>query len=305
MGVVVLHHGDWDGVTAAWVFQEAVRLGRVAGVERTETPTFHVARYDENPPHVEPDDDVWLLDFCYGAIALQHLLASARSVSVIDHHPTAIARVDEAGLRGSFATCVLCVEGSGCGLAWQLFFGDETTRTPALVRYVEDHDLWRFRLPGSRELRSWIHSFEPTLEAAARLHSVACSVPPNVAVPGTEFPEWAFRAGAAIERAVGGLASAMAGRAVAGSIDGSACVCANAPVLTSDVGHALLEAHPEAEVALVFSDGAKNRQYGLYSRPEGRDVSVIARKFGGGGHPHAAGFHGPEGAFACAFAGAR
>lgn len=303
MGVVVLHHGDWDGVTAAWVFREAVRLGRVGGVARTVVPTFHVARYDEAPPHVEPDDEVWLLDFCYGAVALQYLFGAARSVSVIDHHPTAIATVDEAGLRGSFATCVLHVERSGCGLAWEWFFASDPA--PALVRYVEDHDMWRFALAGSRELRAWIHSFEPTLAHAVYVHSVACEVPASVAKWGTEFPEWAFMAGAAVERAVGGLASAMAGRAAAGSIDGSACVCANAPVLTSDVGHALLEAHPEAEVALVFSDNAKNRQYSLYSRPEGRDVSVIARKFGGGGHPHAAGFHGPEGAFACAFAGAR
>jgi oligoribonuclease NrnB/cAMP/cGMP phosphodiesterase (DHH superfamily) len=42
--------------------------------------------------------------------------------------------------------------------------------------------------------------------------------------------------------------------------------------------------------AAYYWDSPTGREFGLRSAPDGLDVSVIARKFGGGGHKHAAGF---------------
>ena len=67
----------------------------------------------------------------------------------------------------------------------------------------------------------------------------------------------------------------------------------NTPLLASEIGHRLLEEYPDepfvAMHSLVpFESGTKHR-WSLRSR-EGFDVSVIAKKMGGGGHAQAAGF---------------
>lgn len=284
----VLHHGDWDGVTAAWIVSRA-RMGVLAPaplnpVERYEIVACESASYDAAPPHVEADEDVLLLDFCYGAVELQHLLATARSVSVLDHHRTAIAMLEESGLRAYLSLCILDEARSGCGLTWQWLHPDKAP--PALVRYVEDHDLWRFELPASRAVRRWIQSFAPTLTNASLLNARA-----PLCVPDAEFPEEILRIGSAIERAVGALVEAIVERAAPRWIDGVAVPTANSPVLQSEVGEELARRHPEAPYSCVWAEGPTTRLHSLRSLAGGADVSAVARRYGGGGHEHAAGFH--------------
>jgi hypothetical protein len=57
--------------------------------------------------------------------------------------------------------------------------------------------------------------------------------------------------------------------------------------MASDAGDLLSEGEP---FAATYSDTAENRVFSLRSRPEGIDVSEIAKLFGGVGHRHAAGF---------------
>ena len=56
----------------------------------------------------------------------------------------------------------------------------------------------------------------------------------------------------------------------------------------SDVAGELSESRPFAATYFDTQDG--KRVYNLRSRDGGQDVAEIARKFGGGGHQHAAGF---------------
>jgi oligoribonuclease NrnB/cAMP/cGMP phosphodiesterase (DHH superfamily) len=284
----VLHHGDWDGVTAAWIVCQA-RMGLLAPaplnpVERYEIVACEAVNYDAAPPHVEADEDVLLLDYCPRALALQHLLATARSVSLIDHHRSAIEMLQESGLRESLRVCILDEGRSGCGLTWQWLHGD--TPPPALVRYVEDHDLWRFSLPASRAVRRWIQSFAPTVSNAAVLDGVAPAL-----VPDAEFPEHVLEIGSAIERAVGALVEAIVERASSELIAGVAVPTANSPVLVSEVGAELARRHPEAPYSCVWADGPRSRLHSLRSLAGGAAVSAVARRFGGGGHENAAGFH--------------
>lgn len=284
MATVVLYHGDWDGVVSAWI------CGLAHALHRSEEPPikFHEARYGVAPPHVEADDDVWIVDFCYGALDTLHLLAAARTVRVIDHHQTAIETLEESGLRDALTQCVLQLDKSGCGLVWRTRFGDAPP--PALVRYVEDHDLWRFALPDSREIRRWIHSYAPTLGNAALLHSAAPDLKPDALFPASVVWE-----GRAIDRALGTIVDSIASRATLEEIGGAVVPTANSSALTSDVGAELLRRCPSAPFACVWSDEPKGRLHGLRSREDGIDVSEVARRYGGGGHAHAAGFTMPRG----------
>ena len=62
------------------------------------------------------------------------------------------------------------------------------------------------------------------------------------------------------------------------------------PMFASEVGHALLDAHPDAPFAATYYENDKRVMWSLRSRDERQDVSAIASKFGGGGHRNAAGF---------------
>ena len=59
----------------------------------------------------------------------------------------------------------------------------------------------------------------------------------------------------------------------------------------SDVGHELLARHENSPfVAMYFDTKEGGRVYSLRSHPE-FDCSVVAKRFGGGGHAQAAGFN--------------
>ena len=61
-------------------------------------------------------------------------------------------------------------------------------------------------------------------------------------------------------------------------------------IYASDVGHALLKAFPDAPFAMAWCEEAGVRYVSLRSEDSRRDVSEIARTYGGGGHRNAAGF---------------
>jgi hypothetical protein len=75
-------------------------------------------------------------------------------------------------------------------------------------------------------------------------------------------------------------------------IDDQLVPCANLPyTLSSDACNILLERHPSAPFAACYYVRADHANvFSLRSRPGGTDVSVIAKKYGGGGHVTASGF---------------
>lgn len=62
--------------------------------------------------------------------------------------------------------------------------------------------------------------------------------------------------------------------------------------LASEVGHLLCQLHPDRDFAALRVHSTKGTSYSLRSA-NGFDVSVVAAKFGGGGHAGAAGFRVP------------
>jgi hypothetical protein len=72
------------------------------------------------------------------------------------------------------------------------------------------------------------------------------------------------------------------------TIAGHTVPACNVPYMwASDAGHIMAQGHPFA--ACFWIDG-KEIAFSLRSAPDGLDVSEIAKRFGGGGHKHAAAF---------------
>ena len=105
--------------------------------------------------------DVFILDFSFAPDALAAMAALAGSVVQLDHHASArqpwAARLTKApDGRETFShpdlplTVIFDLGKSGVRLAWEHFHPDRPV--PLVLRHVEDVDLWRFALPGSRPI---------------------------------------------------------------------------------------------------------------------------------------------------------
>lgn len=288
--LVLYHKGCMDGLGAAWA------VWRRFGGAHT---AYKQVAYGEPPPAVV-NKHVVIVDFSYPRDVLTAMGAEASSLLVLDHHKTALEALE--GLPAVPAQAARSGEGweefhsshaahnaigvhfdlerSGAMLAWN-FFHDGPP--PKLLRHVEDRDLWRFLLPGTRELHAAITAYPYRIEEFDRL----------VRRCGTD-PALLMAEGSAILRAwdqtVETVLAATRGTMVIG---GFSVPCANLPhVFASDAGHILAS---EALFSATYYDAGDVRVFSLRSRDTGMDVSLIAKAYGGGGHRNAAGFRRPRG----------
>ena len=279
MKPLIIYHGNCaDGFSAAWCFWRKYHdsADYVAGV------------YQQDPPAVA-GRDVYLVDFSYKAPVVARMLEQANSVTLIDHHKTAIddlRPLKEAeiatngnGMGDRFGWfCDL--NRSGATLAWDYLNPGEPR--PLLLGHIEDRDLWRFKLAGTREIQAFVFSHEYTFEQWDRL----------MAADPVELMKMTA-AGAAIERKhhkdVVELVGVCKRRM---TIAGHDVPVASLPyTMVSDAAHLMAQGEP---FAACYWDTAEGRTFGLRAADSGLDVSDVARNYGGGGHAKAAGFTVPR-----------
>lgn len=273
---LVIYHGNCaDGFSAAWCFwrKYGADADYVAGV------------YQQDPPDVT-GRDVYLVDFSYKRPVVEAMLKAAASVCLIDHHKTAIDDLRPLFMQDSWTgepkqlAHFTDLNRSGATLAWDYLFPGEDR--PLLLGHVEDRDLWRFKLAGTREIQALVFSHEYTFETWDRLMSA----------DQVELLKMTA-AGAAIERKhhkdVAELVGVCKRRMVIG---GHSVPVASLPyTLVSDAAHLMAQGEP---FAACYWDTAEGRTFGLRATDDGVDVSEIAKQYGGGGHAKAAGFKVPR-----------
>ena len=261
---LVIYHGHClDGACAAWVASHALLDKGAPGVQ------LHSATYGEPPPDVT-GRDVTIVDFSYKRDVLIQMASVAKSLRVLDHHKT--AQEDLVGLP----FCTFDMNRSGAGLAWDELVGGPR---PWLVDYIEDRDLWRFKLPDSEVVNSYIQIAGYNLDAMAQ---VALDGLPNALAKGK-------------------VAMAVR-RSYIDSVKDNTILAKLAPDLplvpsvnvpfwcVSEVVGELCEGHPFAFGWHISNTG--RAVYSLRSRGD-FDVSSLAKRWGGGGHKNSAGFNAP------------
>lgn len=261
---IVVYHDDCpDGLTAFWVCLQVWPEAEA-----------YPARYDVQPDYSRlAGRNVLIVDFSWKRAAMMQIIDAASAILVLDHHKSAEAELE--GLRG----CFFDMNRSGCRLAWDFLFGGK--RPPPIVEYTEDRDLWRWKLPLSREINAAFGSYPLTLEWREKLSHVVS--PEGLALLVNE--------GTAIIRYRKQLIDDVLRKGVPMKcIRGHRVPCVASPFreLVSDLGHELAQGHPFA--CTYFDTPDNKRLFSLRSAEHGVDVSEIASSFGGGGHYHAAGF---------------
>ena len=257
MKPLILFHGKCtDGFTAAWAAWRG--FNREADIQ--------ACNYGDPLPEVA-GRDVYILDFSFPRPVLEEMYTKSKSLLVLDHHKTA-----EEALRG-LPYCKFDMTRSGARMAWDHFFPNQ--KVPPLVAYVEDRDLWRWALQGSKAVSAFTHSVKRDLVTWDGLAKLSAE-------------EMAWR-GEAILSYQEVQTEYLVKNARKIEMGGYKVLSVNSPVLQSEIGDRLAQGHPFAAIWFEREDGAK--VWSLRSRPPtGVDVSEVAKKFGGGGHAQAAGF---------------
>jgi len=216
--------------------------------------------------------EVFMLDFCYELPGeIKRLVATTKRLVIIDHHGSAKQLVE------SVPEHVFDTEHSGAILAWTYFHPEAVP--PLLLEYIEDHDLYRHQLPQSEEMTTYISIQPRTFEAWDKLvqkfDQPASRV--NILKAASFYSEY-FNA----------LVEMSANEAKKVRFEGHECYFATThAAMRSQVADALYTKLPP--IALVVS--AHPDGFGVSIRGDGSvDVSKIAEKYGGGGHPNSSGF---------------
>jgi hypothetical protein len=312
--VTVLYHADClDGFGAAYAAWS--HLGEAASYR----PMHHGETWemDDLAGHA-----VYILDFSFPPERLEKMASIAASVTQIDHHASAMQawgsrlQSNERGEQSyRHPTLPLRIhfnlEKSGARLAWEHFHPE--VQPPLALRHIEDQDMWRFVLPGTRAFCRALRLLPFDL---ATWHQLVIDTPDEAApryretiVQGTAIEQYFEREVERLAQShlrtpaqvrgepVDALQALRHGQAIVtdGDLAWQAVpgIAINANALfASELGNSLAEQSGSYGLIWQFS-GDGEVKVSLRSKGKTLDVSVIATRYGGGGHPNAAGFRMP------------
>lgn len=274
--ICIYHANCDDGFAAAYAVWK--RFG--------DDVEYIPAQYGQALPDVA-DKDVLIVDFSYKKPDMEALADQARRVIVLDHHKTAKAELEGfvqlncigGPFEKRYADKMIegvgvhfDMEKSGCRLAWEYCFGNASM--PDWFEAVEDRDLWRFNLRGTKEICIAIRSLRREFELWDMFTA-----------------ERLANDGVAIRRYVDMIIGNICDTAFTEVVHGhSVPVAACSYDFVSEVAHELLNRNPDAPFAACLVRSHDGVTYSLRSMDDRMDVSEIARANGGGGHRNAAGF---------------
>jgi hypothetical protein len=285
---LVIYHADClDGLGAAW--SAFCKLGDYA--------RYIPARHGDEFPAFEAGATIYILDFSYPPEQLLVAAGRAGQITLIDHHITAMEQC-EAFFHGSFPADLSAskpheilpasesnaqplpenlalhfdMTRSGCVLAWQHFSPER--QPPKILLHIEDRDLWRFKLAGTREITSALYERMPM--TLPEMGTIDLDELLQIGKIYVEFHQKIVKRLEKIAHPV--------------MLNGQKGLAVNAPsAFSSELGHVLAE--KSGTFGLTYQYDGRKQKWQFSLRSIGNyDVGHLAQAFGGGGHKNAAGF---------------
>lgn len=276
MKPLVIYHGNCaDGFSAAWCFHHKNPNGY----------EFHKGVYGEAPPDVT-GRCVYMVDFSYPRSTILKMAKTAKSITVLDHHLSAqkdLSDIGQDAISNGFCPIEIHfdLERSGAGMAWDFLFPN--IPRPKMIDHVEDRDLWKFNLLNTKEIQTAIFSYDYTFEIWDKLMLADAREQMNLVAQGD----------AMYRKHMKDIRELIAFGLYRDVIGGYEVPVLNVPyTMSSEAGNIMAQGEP---FAACYMDTKEKRVYSLRSIEGGKDVSEIAKLYGGGGHARAAGFSVPRG----------
>jgi nanoRNase/pAp phosphatase (c-di-AMP/oligoRNAs hydrolase) len=259
--IVVLYHGEcWDGFGGAYAAWK--KFGNKAD--------YFGLKHGEELPRGLKNKEIYLIDFSFKEPLMKKIVRENKRVIALDHHVSAEKTTKMAHEH------VYALNHSGAVIAWNYFHPKKCV--PTLLRHIEDIDLWKLKLPQTRELMSFMELAEYDFKIWDKI------------VRDLENPKRKknyVAKGALLQFYEKKLVDRLVQKAALVKFAGYKTLSVNSPILQSEIGAALVKLKPP--IGIVWSEKEGGVRVSL--RSDGKaDVSKIAAKYGGGGHKAAAGF---------------
>lgn len=262
MPTTILYHANCsDGIFAAY-------YAYLHNLEADLVPIYYQTTVPEMAGH-----DVICVDYCIDRTVLES--AKYKSLLIIDHHKSSRERMH--GFAPSYPfTYVYDVNKCGAMLTWEYY--NAGCNRPWILPYIQDRDLWDWKLNESKAVDACIQSYPFTMvncEMLTKKGVIQCIIE---GAPILRYQEKLIRQAVA--------------QAAEITFEDHKVLCVNSTVLQSEIGNELAKGRP---FAIIWNNKDKEKRfsYSLRSDPNGLDVGEIAIKYGGGGHKHAASFTAP------------
>lgn len=246
-----------------------------------------------NPQNLVPDNkNILFVDLCPSFDYLFKICKYAKKIVVLDHHKTTLDEWKKFKEKcPSNLTIQLDMERSGCQMSWDYFF---QSPRPWFVDYVADRDLWAWKLPYSREINQYFFEYN-TLEHT-KLNEITQLIEwtpeqkNSIIVEGSSLLKY--------QKKQLDLASkrAIEAEMFVNNFKYKLWLGTTTTADRSDLGNVLANKLlssgnlPNFSAVWVYEPKTNDWWISLRGHKNSPDLSVIAKVFGGGGHPKASGF---------------
>jgi oligoribonuclease NrnB/cAMP/cGMP phosphodiesterase (DHH superfamily) len=271
--IVYFHYPCNDGLAAAWVAQKKLKEDNVQFELRNYS---HGDKIDVTMKNV----NIYFLDMA-PSIDIYQELKENNSVYVLDHHKSNVK--DYAGLPDKNVRFDMNL--SGVGLAWEWFYPNE--EMPLFVKMIQGRDLFKFDYDNINEFSETLNLEMDTRRSIKEQLKIFDDLFYNKHKL-TEYIEF----GEPLLRKKMIKIEALAERNIKNIYlyEGHKLCMVNCDSeLGSDLGSNLTQ-RPECDFAILWNYDHVYEKYNISMRSSDKvDVSIICKKFGGGGHPNASG----------------
>ena len=216
---------------------------------------------------------VVILDFSFKAPVLIHMIQCAEQLLVIDHHASAVEEL--ASIPDQYK--IFDMNQSGATMSWNFFHPGKMT--PQLLSYIEDRDLWRWKLNKSKEICAGLDIIPQKFSEWNNLMSPSSIQ--QLRFTGESILQYQ-------QTLIDSIVSKSAEREFGGGICRVVNTCGGS--IVSQVGNTMLMKY-NVPIALMWYLDYSTKQYkvSLRSIPS-VDCSEIAKRYGGGGHRQSSAF---------------
>lgn len=295
--VKVFYHNDADGrCSAFWVrkYLEQEKIDFTAD-------DFIEMNYDKKLPldKVESFEPVMIVDFSFNMDDFWSLRCRTKNITWIDHHKTAIESIDLDALDLYNCAGIRFDGVAACMLTWFYLFHEKAGNmywhkcsdpkelmvgAPLFTQYIHLWDTWQWKHhPDASKIEAFItglNSFD--------MHP--CSMHWNGLIWRTEDLQEIIDSGYDMIRFRDGYALDMCnstGKTI--EFEGIRCFICNMGHVSSEWFKSVDTTNYDALMPFYYNAQTKKFCYSLYGKGD-IDLSIIAVKYGGGGHRNACGF---------------
>jgi oligoribonuclease NrnB/cAMP/cGMP phosphodiesterase (DHH superfamily) len=271
--IVIYHHPCPDGCTSGTIANMYFKSIK-------KTVDFWGLSHSPNPPpelyNRLKDKNVLICDFSFKKEIINKILEIAKNLLIIDHHISAQKDLQDIDPKYK----IFDMAHSGAYLVWLYFYPN--VPVPLFVKYIEDNDIWLKAMQNTLEVTAFVASLELIFDEYEKF-----------IVDETNIANFAIPTGTILLKQAQKQTDVALTKSTVKMID--SCnniyfvgVC-NSTTNINEVGNQMLTKYPYIDFSVIYSSNNGSNNGSLRSDDTRADTSIIASKYGGGGHRNASG----------------